>query len=121
MSSLNTSNHKEYSWSDTVMFYHSNGQSFPISLSSVRNTDYVGYVCSSCKSHTTLAAGKCGSCGNPFEPLDLREAKELFPSVQVKEDNPDRVAFLLLHRAWICTTCNSYNVNYPRSGITEDV
>lgn len=117
----NTPDEHKYSWDDSIEFLHSDGQSFSVPLSSVKNTDYVGYLCSSCKSPTTLADGKCGSCGNPFEPLDIREAKELFPSVQVREKNPDRVAFLLLHRAWVCNTCNSYNVNYPRTGGAEGV
>ncbi len=110
-----------YSWDDIVEVRHSSGQLIPVKLSSIKDSDYVWYTCSSCGESTTLAWGQCGACGNPFEPLDLKEAKKVFPTVALQETNPDRVVYLLLHRAWICLQCTSYNVNYPRSSQTGDV
>lgn len=116
--SLNSPNNPQtsYNWNDEISVVLSSWQIIPVTLNQVKENDFVGYICSSCKSPTTLAEWKCGSCGNPFEPLELDEAKELFPSVAVKEIDPNRIAYLLLHRGWICLYCNSYNVNFPRTG-----
>lgn len=105
-----------YYWDSVISVYHSNGTVFSVQLWKLRDTaTFVWYTCTSCGQHTTLAGWNCWSCWSPFEIKDLNEAKSLFPTVSVRENNPDRVAFLILHRAWVCMSCNSYNVNYPRT------
>lgn len=105
-----------YSWESVISVIHSNGETFQVQLSKVRDTaTFVWYTCTSCWEPTTLAGWNCWSCWNPFEVIDLREAKSLFPTVSVRENNPDRLAYLLLNRAWVCMQCNSYNVSYPRT------
>lgn len=105
-----------YDWDDSIQVHHSSGNVFSVQLSKVRDTaTFVWYTCTSCWQPTTLAWWNCWSCWNPFETLDLNEAKSLFPTVSVRENNPDRVAYLLLNRAWVCMQCNSYNVSYPRT------
>jgi len=107
---------KRYGWDDSISVHHSGGNVFSVQLSKVRDTaTFVWYTCTSCWKPTTLAWWNCWSCWNPFEVRDLNEAKSLFPTVSVHENDPNRVAYLLLNRAWVCMQCNSYNVSYPRT------
>ena len=110
---MNTLKNNTYSWNDSIEITLSNGGLFELKLSDNRDAEYMGYTCESCGSPTTLAFWNCGSCANPFEPKDIKEAKSLFPDIKVAIEDPNRLVYMLTHRSWLCLQCESFNTNLP--------
>jgi len=118
MNKINTS--KGYTWNDEIEITLSNGMPFKMKLSDNKDAKYMWYICQSCGWETTLAEWNCWSCGNPFEPRDLKEAKSLFPEVKVQIEDPNRLVWYMMHRSWLCLQCDSYNANLPRDDIHSE-
>jgi len=85
-----------------------------------KNAKYVWYMCPHCDQPSTLAYGECNSCKGTLTPETFEGAEALFPNVEVEIESPSRLAYILLHRSWICTSCSSYNINYPRGAENTD-
>jgi len=111
----NANEWKGYSWDDSIEIVLSNWVRFKMKLSDNKSATYMWYICQSCLWETTLAEWNCGSCANPFEPRDIKEAKSLFPEVKVQIEDPNRLAWYMNHRSWLCLQCDSYNANLPRN------